>query len=203
MLVEVSGRAVSRAYRRSGSSSNTATHQHQHQPKHLGVSCLSQVSSESRLSSRSSWSRRNRAALCRKVLGQGLTTDDPSWGSNTSRGDSRVSVWSPSSWPYIRSRSVPRYTHPLLSPDACLPVRGRAPYPLTDRTRPPGGRSKLLSVRLVGTMMELMIGTKLLSVRNLYQYETFIDGTFIGTKLLNFFLSRYIWLLNFYRYNGL
>ena len=109
MLVEVSGRAVSRAYRRSGSSSNTATHQHQHQPKHLGVSCLSQVSSESRLSSRSSWSRRNRAALCRKVLGQGLTTDDPSWGSNTSRGDSRVSVWSPSSWPYIRSRSVPRY----------------------------------------------------------------------------------------------
>ena len=142
MLVEVSGRAVSRAYRRSGSSSNTATHQHQHQPKHLGVSCLSQVSSESRLSSRSSWSRRNRAALCRKVLGQGLTTDDPSWGSNTSRGDSRVSVWSPSSWPYIRSRSVPRYTHPLLSPDACLPVRGRAPYPLTDRTRPPGGRSK-------------------------------------------------------------
>ena len=140
--MEVSGRAVSRAYRRSGSSSNTATHQHQHQPKHLGVSCLSQVSSESRLSSRSSWSRRNRAALCRKVLGQGLTTDDPSWGSNTSRGDSRVSVWSPSSWPYIRSRSVPRYTHPLLSPDACLPVRGRAPYPLTDRTRPPGGRSK-------------------------------------------------------------
>ena len=116
MLVEVSGRAVSRAYRRSGSSSNTATHQHQHQhqhqPKHLGVSCLSQVSSESRLSSRSSWSRRNRAALCRKVLGQGLTTDDPSWGSNTSRGDSRVSVWSPSSWPYIRSRSVPRYTSP-------------------------------------------------------------------------------------------
>ena len=131
---------MSRAYGRSGSSSNTATHQHQ--PKHLGVSCLSQVSSESRLSSRSSWSRRNRAALCRKVLGQGLTTDDPSWGSNTSRGDSRVSVWSPSSWPYIRSRSVPRYTHPLLSPDACLPVRGRAPYPLTDRTRPPGGRSK-------------------------------------------------------------
>ena len=112
MLVEVSGRAVSRAYRRSGSSSNTVTHQHQHQPKHLGVSCLSQVSSESRLSSRSSWSRRNRAALCRKVLGQGLTTDDPSWGSNTSRGDSRVSVWSPSSWPYIRSRSVPRYTEP-------------------------------------------------------------------------------------------
>ena len=111
MLVEVSGRAVSRAYRRSGSSSNT-TATHQHQPKHLGVSCLSQVSSESRLSSRSSWSRRNRAALCRKVLGQGLTTDDPSWGSNTSRGDSRVSVWSPSSWPYIRSRSVPRYTSP-------------------------------------------------------------------------------------------
>ena len=28
------------------------------------------------------------------------------------------------------------------SPDACLPVRDRAPYPLTDRTRPPGGRSK-------------------------------------------------------------
>ena len=51
LLVEVSGRAVSRAYRRSGSSSNTATHQHQHQhqPKHLGVSCLSQVSSESKL----------------------------------------------------------------------------------------------------------------------------------------------------------
>ena len=24
----------------------------------------------------------------------------------------------------------------------CLPVRGRAPYPLTDRTRPPGGRSQ-------------------------------------------------------------
>ena len=47
LLVEVSGRAVSRAHRRSGSSSNTATHQHQ--PKHLGVSCLSQVSSESKL----------------------------------------------------------------------------------------------------------------------------------------------------------
>ena len=49
LLVEVSGRAVSRAYGRSGSLSNTATHQHQHQPKHLGVSCLSQVSSESKL----------------------------------------------------------------------------------------------------------------------------------------------------------
>ena len=35
--------------------------------------------------------------------------------------------------------------HPLLSPDACLPVRDRAPYPFTDRTRPPGGRSKNLS----------------------------------------------------------
>ena len=30
----------------------------------------------------------------------------------------------------------------FLSPDACLPVRDRAPYPFTDRTRPPGGRSK-------------------------------------------------------------
>ena len=41
-------------------------------------------------------------------------------------------------------RECPRAAppHPLLSPDACLPVRDRAPYPLTDRTRPPGGRSK-------------------------------------------------------------
>ena len=49
--------------------------------------------------------------------------------------------------------------------------------------------------------MKLLSVQKLLSVRNFYQYETFIDGTFIGTKLLNFFLSVQ-WLLNFYRYNG-
>ena len=35
-----------------------------------------------------------------------------------------------------------RKNDPLLSQDACLPVRDRAPYPFTDRTRPPGGRSK-------------------------------------------------------------
>ena len=142
MLVEVSGRAVSRAYRRSGSSSNTATHQHQHQPKHLGVSCLSQVSSESRLSSRSSWSRRNRAALCRKVLGQGLTTDDPSWGSNTSRGDSRVSVWSPSSWPYIRSRSVPRYTPSGLHLRLTRPPHERKKPSYSDSRSPPALRPR-------------------------------------------------------------
>ena len=49
--------------------------------------------------------------------------------------------------------------------------------------------------------MKLLSVQKLLSVRNFYQYETFIDGTFIGTKLLNFFLSVQ-WLLNFYRYDG-
>ena len=32
----------------------------------------------------------------------------------------------------------------FLSPDACVPVRDRAPYPLTDRNRPPGGRSRRL-----------------------------------------------------------
>ena len=45
-----------------------------------------------------------------------------------------------------RKRKPPRLRaappHSLLSQDACLPVRDRAPYPLTDRTRPPGGRSR-------------------------------------------------------------
>ena len=42
--------------------------------------------------------------------------------------------------------------------------------------------TKLLSVRNF-YWYETFIGTKLLSVRNFYQYETFIGGTFIGTKL--------------------
>ena len=63
--------------------------------------------------------------------------------------------------------------------------------------------TKLLSVRNF-YWYETFIGTKLLSVRNFYQYETFIDGTFIGTKLLDFFLSVHMafkllsvqWLMN-------
>ena len=61
--------------------------------------------------------------------------------------------------------------------------------------------TELLYFQIINFGMKILSVQKLLSVRNFYQYETFIDGTFIGTKLLNFFLSVQ-WLLNFYRYNG-
>ena len=51
-------------------------------------------------------------------------------------------------WSVVEQAANQAQTKPIKGPKSereqnfGLPVRGRAPYPLTDRTRPPGGRSE-------------------------------------------------------------